>query len=162
MGGWWDNFLLLLRMKGPLRIHVAAGAVVIFQGKVLLVRINKPKDKSGKWGLPGGKVDKGESLEEGMIREVEEETGIKSHLYTYRHLGIVHEKAESTCKHVFLVELKQDVQHFTYDLEEILEIQWVPLAVDSLAQFDFRTGWINALLADIIHDSLPETGLPLY
>ena len=154
--------LLLFGMKGPLRIHVAAGAVVTFQGKVLLVRINKPKDKSGKWGLPGGKVDKGESLDDGMMREVEEETGIKSHLYTYRHLGIVHEKAESTCKHVYWVELKQDVQHFTYDLEEILEIRWVNLDRASLAPFDFRTGWINALLVDIMDDRLPKTGLPLY
>jgi hypothetical protein len=33
--------------------------------------------RNGKWDLPKGKVDKGETIEEAAIREVEEETGVK-------------------------------------------------------------------------------------
>lgn len=149
-------------MRKSLKVHVAAGAVVIHGGKVLLVRINKPKDKNGLWGFPGGKLDKGESLEEGMMRELYEETGIKSHLYDYHPLGIIHEKAEATCKHVYLVKLKQDVQHFSYDLSEILEIRWVSLDMATLKDFSFRSSWIAPFLEQLIANKLPASGLPLY
>ncbi len=149
-------------MRKALKIHVAAGAVVTYDGKVLLVRINKPKDKSGLWGFPGGKLEKGESLDEGMMRELLEETGIKPHLYDYRPLGIIHEKAEATCKHVYRVELKQDVHHFSYDLSEILEIRWVQLDMITLKEFAFRSSWIAPFLEQLISNQLPDSGLPLY
>lgn len=43
-------------------------------GDVLLVRTRK---WSGKWGIPGGKVDYGETLEEAFRREIREETGLR-------------------------------------------------------------------------------------
>lgn len=51
---------------------VSAKAVILSGGKVLLL-----KQPNGRWDLPGGKVDKKEDLVDGLIREVEEETGIK-------------------------------------------------------------------------------------
>lgn len=149
-------------MKRSLRVHVAAGAVVIYQGKVLLLRINRPKHRHGTWGLPGGKVDLGESLEGGMMREVLEETGITADQYTHRYLGMIHERADAVCKHVFLVELKKDIQNFSYNLREILDVRWVPLDMAVLEQFQFRAPWILPLLQDIAAQSLPASGLPIY
>ena len=42
-------------------------------GDVLLVRTHK---WSGKWGIPGGKVEYGESLVTAFVREIREETGL--------------------------------------------------------------------------------------
>ena len=60
--------------KAPL---VGVGAVVIREGKILLVRHAVPPG-IGKWSVPGGLVEVGETLSQACVRETEEETGIKS------------------------------------------------------------------------------------
>jgi ADP-ribose pyrophosphatase YjhB (NUDIX family) len=52
------------------------GAVVIHDGRVLLIRRGKEPLK-GRWVVPGGTVELGETLEEAVAREVLEETGIE-------------------------------------------------------------------------------------
>jgi 8-oxo-dGTP diphosphatase len=54
---------------------VGVGAVVVDQGRVLLVQRGHEPSK-GKWSLPGGMLELGESLTQGVIREVHEETGL--------------------------------------------------------------------------------------
>lgn len=51
------------------------GGVVIRDGEVLLVRRAYPP-RAGEWSLPGGRLELGESLVEGVRREILEETGI--------------------------------------------------------------------------------------
>ena len=49
-------------------------AAVIFAGdRVLLQR----RDDTGRWGLPGGAVEPGESVRQALVREVREETGLE-------------------------------------------------------------------------------------
>ena len=54
---------------------VGVGAIVIHEGRVLLVRRGKEPLK-GRWSLPGGLLEVGESLHQGIVREVREETGL--------------------------------------------------------------------------------------
>ena len=54
---------------------VGVGAVIIEQNRVLLVQRGREPLK-GKWSLPGGMLELGESLAEGVVREVQEETGL--------------------------------------------------------------------------------------
>lgn len=54
---------------------VGVGAVVVHDGRVLLVRRGREPLK-GHWTLPGGVLEVGESLVEGVAREVLEETGL--------------------------------------------------------------------------------------
>ena len=53
----------------------AVGAVVIEEGKVLLVKRKYPP-KKGKWAIPGGSVNLGETLQAATEREIKEETGL--------------------------------------------------------------------------------------
>lgn len=48
------------------------------QGKILIIkRSTDSRTNPGKWELPGGKVDQGESFDQALIREVYEETKLK-------------------------------------------------------------------------------------
>jgi 8-oxo-dGTP diphosphatase len=55
---------------------VGVGAVVVHEGRVLLVRRGK-EPLRGRWVVPGGTVELGETLEDAVVREVLEETGIR-------------------------------------------------------------------------------------
>jgi 8-oxo-dGTP diphosphatase len=54
---------------------VGVGAVIVQQGRVLLVRRGREPLK-GHWTLPGGLLELGEPLSAGVAREVGEETGL--------------------------------------------------------------------------------------
>lgn len=49
---------------------------VEYDGKILLLHRHKEKSQGEKWGVPAGKMEKGEGVAEAMVREVREETGI--------------------------------------------------------------------------------------
>ncbi|MGA3192871.1 MAG: NUDIX hydrolase [Candidatus Bathyarchaeia archaeon] len=54
---------------------MGVGAVIMQDGKILLEK-RKNDPGRGKWSIPGGLVELGESLEQTVIREVQEETGL--------------------------------------------------------------------------------------
>jgi ADP-ribose pyrophosphatase YjhB (NUDIX family) len=55
--------------------RVGVGAVVLHAGRVLLVKRGRPPGL-GRWSLPGGLIELGETTEEAARREVAEECGI--------------------------------------------------------------------------------------
>jgi 8-oxo-dGTP diphosphatase len=54
---------------------VAVGGVVITDGRALLARRGH-EPMRGEWSIPGGLLEAGESLSEGVMRELREETGL--------------------------------------------------------------------------------------
>lgn len=64
-----------LRGLYPDQPVVGIGAVIVENGSILLEK-RKNDPGRGKWSIPGGKVELGESLEQTVIREVQEETGL--------------------------------------------------------------------------------------
>ncbi len=66
-----DPAMVLTQLKSNFTCIKAGGGIVYnAEGKLLLMK------RLGKWDLPKGKIDAGETVEEGAIREVEEECGI--------------------------------------------------------------------------------------
>jgi len=55
---------------------VGVGGVLIHDGRVLLIRRGK-EPLRGRWVVPGGTVELGETLEQALVREMEEETGLR-------------------------------------------------------------------------------------
>lgn len=81
----WEDFTHMFKV-----IEAAGGLVKNKNNELLFIR------RMGKWDLPKGKIEKGESLEQAALREVEEETGLKElileeflnntfHIYTERN-----------------------------------------------------------------------------
>lgn len=62
---------------------VGLGAVVWRDDKVLMIKRGQPP-RAGIWSLPGGGQDLGETVEQGIRRELREETGVEVEL-----LGLV-------------------------------------------------------------------------
>lgn len=92
-----DNFPTVLKKKKSPHYKVVAG-LIWDNGKFYIQRRNKKSLLGGLWEFPGGKVEKGESFEEALKRELIEECNIEP---------IIHRKAGSI-KHVF--------SHFSIDL----------------------------------------------
>ena len=65
-----------LQREFPSTPLVGVGAVVVHEGRVLLVRRGREPLK-GNWTLPGGVLEVGETLTDGVAREVREETGLE-------------------------------------------------------------------------------------
>ena len=59
-------------------VIVAAGALIDGDGRVLICQRPQGKALAGLWEFPGGKLEAGESPEDCLIRELEEELGIRA------------------------------------------------------------------------------------
>ncbi|KAA1192163.1 NUDIX hydrolase [Photorhabdus heterorhabditis] len=94
--------------KGPKALSepkVATLAIVYHNDKILLVRRNKQPQRFG-WGFPGGSVLPGESLHDGVLRELKEETQLVATVETTLTVVEVNEfDSEGVHHHFILVPL---------------------------------------------------------
>jgi 8-oxo-dGTP pyrophosphatase MutT (NUDIX family) len=124
---FWKKFMLVK----------AAGGLVINEADELLFIYRR-----GKWDLPKGKLDEGETLEQCAVREIGEETGVwdvqlKNHLvttwHTYDESG--HHMLKETTWYLLSAPKKQE---FTPQaIEQITQIVWV--APEKLPKFASNT-----------------------
>ncbi len=85
------------------RIHIVAG-IIFNEDKSQLFITKRPDNlhKGGFWEFPGGKVEVGESIEQAMIRELDEEIGIEVTEQTpFEHLE--YDYPEKSLKFDFIV-----------------------------------------------------------
>jgi ADP-ribose pyrophosphatase YjhB (NUDIX family) len=60
----------------PERPIVGVGGVAFVDGRVVLIK-RRFEPLAGRWSLPGGTLELGESLHDGLVREMREETGLE-------------------------------------------------------------------------------------
>ena len=56
---------------------VVVAAAIERDGRYLVARRTRPEDVAGRWEMPGGKVEPGETEEQALIREIREELGVE-------------------------------------------------------------------------------------
>ena len=105
-------------------IRAAGGLVFNEKEEALLIF------RRGKWDLPKGKLDEGESLHECAVREVEEETGLKnvkllSFLTTTYHTYEEDGKQILKESHWYRMEVKGKQTLTPQTEEDITDIRWV-------------------------------------
>lgn len=80
-------------------IDVVAGVIYSEFGRQVLLALRKPGQHQGNlWEFPGGKLEPGEALQDGLVRELREEIGISvtdcrsrsiiEHSYTDKHVRL--------------------------------------------------------------------------
>jgi 8-oxo-dGTP pyrophosphatase MutT (NUDIX family) len=105
-------------------IQAAGGMVKNQNGEILLIF------RRGKWDLPKGKLDKGESLEECAVREVQEETGLHEVKLLAPLLITYHTYHEGTRfilkeSHWYTMEVSNNHTLKPQTEEDIQDIRWV-------------------------------------
>ena len=87
----------------PVFPRLAALAVTIRDGRVLLVRRRNPPD-AGLWGFPGGHVEPGETGLQAAARELAEETGVAVTPRRYiENVDVIRHDSDGALKHHFLL-----------------------------------------------------------
>jgi 8-oxo-dGTP diphosphatase len=114
---------------------VGFGVAVIRDGKVLLGRRHDDPEKAssamhgeGTWTMPGGKLDFGESFEEGAARELAEETGLAADVSAFELVSLANNRLPDA--HFVTVGLKcqsSSGEPQVMEPDEITEWRWFPL-----------------------------------
>lgn len=117
-------------------------------GKFILVQQARPEHAYGKWSVPGGKINKGESFDEAVKREIKEEIGFR--VVSITHLGIIHEQPGKTVKHIFAVKVKNGEPR-THK-EELLDARWFTLEeIKKMKRQSLLRGeWINETIQNYL------------
>lgn len=111
------------------RLRVLA-AVIRKRGRVLIARRKGDDRFGGRWEFPGGKLEPGETPEQGLARELREEFGIEAAVG--RFLGMV--RSESPGFAIALEARETSHRSGEFELRDHDEIRWVKPS--ELAQFD--------------------------
>ena len=112
-------------------INVVAAIIKNGEGKILITQRNLKKSQGGLWEFPGGKIEKGETREEAIIREIKEELTIEINVESYLGEKIF----EYPEKSINLIALNCRVKSGNIYLTEHEEARWVEK--EELNSFEF-------------------------
>ncbi|WP_433469933.1 (deoxy)nucleoside triphosphate pyrophosphohydrolase [Spirillospora sp. CA-128828] len=110
---------------------VVVGAAIVSAGRLLGAQRAEPPHMAGGWELPGGKVDPGESDEDALVRECDEELAVKVRLG--RRVGGDWRLSERALLRVWTAEIvegePQALEHLALRWlapHEVYDVDWLP------------------------------------
>ncbi len=105
--------------------QMVINGIVENDGKILLIR-RGIEPGYGKWALPGGYLDWDETLQEGVIREVKEETGLQTSIKTFLSFFDSIQRNSQNIAAVFVLHVIGS-KEIEIQKEEVLESGWFGL-----------------------------------
>ncbi|MBJ7987547.1 NUDIX hydrolase [Bacillus cereus] len=126
-------------MENVMQVRVTG--ILIEDEKVLLVN---QKVSNRNWSLPGGRVENGETLEEAMIREMREETGLEVKIKKLLYVCDKPDTLPSLLHITFLLEKVEGeiiLPSNEFDNNPIHDVQMVPII--ELSQYGFSETFIK-------------------
>ncbi|MCU5704384.1 NUDIX domain-containing protein [Bacillus wiedmannii] len=124
-------------------MQVRVTGILIEDEEVLLV---KQKVANRNWSLPGGRVENGETLEEAMIREMREETGLEVKIKKLLYVCDKPDANPSLLHITFLLERIEGeitLPSNEFDHNPIQDVQMVP--IKDLSQYGFSEIFITLI-----------------
>lgn len=138
------------RSRLPRRQRVAAYAVIIRDGQILLSRLAARVSRRELWTLPGGGVDHGEDPRLAVVREVQEETGLDA---------VVSRQAYVYSRHIPRTNLGE---RSDYHAVRLVFEGWVPVDAPEPHVVEVDGTTVEAAwhaLADVAEGTVPVTEL---
>ncbi len=131
------------------------GGIIRKDNKILMVQEAQEKCY-GQWNFPAGHLDEGETIFEGAIREIFEETGCKVKLT--KMLPIISAKGSSNIVRItFLTELLEE--NISFDPSEILAVKWWEIEeIKNMPKTDLRG---EKMILEMIRQIEENEGYPL-
>lgn len=127
----------------PRRPELAVGALAVRQGSLLLVRRGHDPE-AGRWSLPGGRLEWGESVARAVEREVHEETGLEVQCQEF--VGWVERTGPGY--HFVILDFAVTVQAGTARAgDDVTDVAWVP--VEELGDVQLVSGLAEFLAAHL-------------
>jgi len=129
----------------PPRPILGVGAIIIESGKVLLVERGREPLK-GYWSLPGGVLEVGERLADGIRREVLEETGLEVELLSVVEIfeRILRDAAGAAEYHYVLIDYLCRVTGGVLKAgDDVSAVRWVER--ECLAQYRITEGTLPVI-----------------
>ena len=117
--------------------HVVVHAIVERGGALLLVRRAPHLSEGGKWGLPGGFLDRDERLVDGVLRELREETGWTGEVRRLFRINSRPDRPREDRQNVAVEFVIEPLARVGTPDSESTAVEWIPIerlpALDSLA-----------------------------
>jgi len=127
---------------------VGVSAVIIEDGKILLVKRGNEPNK-GKWSIPGGLVNTGESLEDALKREIMEEVGFEIDVEDVACVSeeVFRENGDVKYHYIIIDFFANIVGGELRVGSDAVDAKWVKLnEIDSLDVVDFVKKLVNRIL----------------
>ena len=121
--------------------HCVLGVIFNKDKRILLLKRSKYEDQwqPNKWGLPGGKIDDGESSLNALKREIKEETGIE----IFKHLSSFSIMRDNNIEHVYICfydgddeNVKLNFEHSGYGWFSKVEIDFLDTVPNLIEYID--------------------------